>query len=374
MYKKTVAAAFCVILLPTVADAQLVRVGPLGGVRVRAPFVRVDVSPFGDTRVRAPFTAVDAPGRRFLRRGSRYRSVDPYRYDYRRNNYYPLPSYPLPSYRAAVPQSYRQAAPTRALQTPAPRTPAPRYDVPRYSDVFPSSSGRNSSGSGWQVGDDPTQLAQRLRDAGVRLERSLERREDGSIWINYLRPEAVQRVGQNLAESRSLRSASLPEARSLLANFDGVAANPSLRWLMELNGFRDSRQSLQALVTVLQSGGGASPTAGSSQETPPAAPRPEPDRQLNREELPSPPPDPQPRSEGQPRSESQRRADAERSSDVEPPPAPRPDPAEMDRSGATDGRGTETEPPPAPRPSSNNQPAAEERSPRLRPPIVQGDV
>ena len=47
-----------------VALGQLVRIGPQGTVRVRAPFVRVDVGPGGRTSVRAPFTAVDASGRR----------------------------------------------------------------------------------------------------------------------------------------------------------------------------------------------------------------------------------------------------------------------------------------------------------------------
>jgi hypothetical protein len=36
-----------------------------GGVRVRAPFVRVDVGPYGGVSVRAPFTAIDVPGRAY---------------------------------------------------------------------------------------------------------------------------------------------------------------------------------------------------------------------------------------------------------------------------------------------------------------------
>ena len=47
------------------AEAQIVRIGGLGGVRVRAPGVSVDVGPYGSTRVRAPFTAVDSYGPRY---------------------------------------------------------------------------------------------------------------------------------------------------------------------------------------------------------------------------------------------------------------------------------------------------------------------
>ena len=38
-----VAGLFIGLLTSTRADGQIVRVGPAGGVRVRAPFVRVDV-------------------------------------------------------------------------------------------------------------------------------------------------------------------------------------------------------------------------------------------------------------------------------------------------------------------------------------------
>ncbi len=50
----------------SVATGQIVRVGPGGSVRVRAPFVRVYVAPDGRTSVRAPFTDVNAPGRRYV--------------------------------------------------------------------------------------------------------------------------------------------------------------------------------------------------------------------------------------------------------------------------------------------------------------------
>jgi hypothetical protein len=40
-----------------------------GGVRVRAPFVRVDVDPYGGVSVRAPFAAVDVPPRGYYEPG-----------------------------------------------------------------------------------------------------------------------------------------------------------------------------------------------------------------------------------------------------------------------------------------------------------------
>jgi hypothetical protein len=51
-----------IVLPPTPSAAQRVWVGD-GGVRVRAPFVRVDVGPYGGVSVRAPFTSVDVPPR-----------------------------------------------------------------------------------------------------------------------------------------------------------------------------------------------------------------------------------------------------------------------------------------------------------------------
>jgi hypothetical protein len=51
-----------ILLPPTPSAAQRVWVGD-GGVRVRAPFVRVDVGPYGGVSVRAPFANVDVPPR-----------------------------------------------------------------------------------------------------------------------------------------------------------------------------------------------------------------------------------------------------------------------------------------------------------------------
>ena len=84
--------------MTSVAEAQILRIGPFGGVRVRAPFVSVDVLPNGGgTRVRAPFTAVN---------------TGPVGYPYAVPGYPTLPGYPV---------------------LPAlPALPTPFYPVPAY--------------------------------------------------------------------------------------------------------------------------------------------------------------------------------------------------------------------------------------------------
>lgn len=59
------------LLMQPFATAQRVRVDG-GGVRVRAPFVRVDVGPYGGVSVRAPFAAVDVPPTDYFYSGPDY--------------------------------------------------------------------------------------------------------------------------------------------------------------------------------------------------------------------------------------------------------------------------------------------------------------
>lgn len=89
------AAAIC--CAPLALDAQLIRINNngLGGVNIRAPFVRINTSPYG-TRVRAPFVDVNSP---------------------------PPAYYQPPYYAPAVP--YYQPAPAR-----------PYYRVPSNSGVI----------------------------------------------------------------------------------------------------------------------------------------------------------------------------------------------------------------------------------------------
>ncbi len=91
-----------------VAEAQVVRVGPRGGVRIRAPFASVDVLPYGGgTRVRAPFTAVDTGYYRYGVGVPYYYAARP-RYYSARPRHYAVPAYPVqpllavPAYPAPV--------------------------------------------------------------------------------------------------------------------------------------------------------------------------------------------------------------------------------------------------------------------------------
>ena len=104
----------CVVLvaMTSVADAQLVRIGPLGGVRVRVPFVSVDVLPYGQgTRVRAPFTSVNTGLYGYGNLGHYYPPHDHGIYGPAPpypagpgfvRPVYPVPAYPTPVYPGAV--------------------------------------------------------------------------------------------------------------------------------------------------------------------------------------------------------------------------------------------------------------------------------
>lgn len=231
-----------VIAAPTAAQAQIVRFGMGGGVSVRAPFVRVDVSPYGGTQVRAPFTSVDTGG-------SRYRGAIPYGYSSPSgySAYGAAPYSVGPSYRAyysdrrAVVVVPQVIAPIPAIPLVAP----PRYDIPSYADVFPPTVAVPSSSSR------PVSLADRLADSAGKLRRSLARSRDESTWVGYLQPGAIESLADRLYSGRGFNDITTDEVRGLIANFDGVSANPDLNWLSRSAGFHESRAALAELLTVL---------------------------------------------------------------------------------------------------------------------------
>ncbi len=112
----TIGCLACVAMAP-VAEAQMVRVGPFGGVSVRAPFVSVDTLPFGGgTRVRAPFVSVNTRGFAYGY-GYGYRPYGPVFYD-------PVvPVYRVPVY---TPPLY----PDVVYPVPSPNIPVPNIPVP----------------------------------------------------------------------------------------------------------------------------------------------------------------------------------------------------------------------------------------------------
>ncbi len=231
-----------VIAAPTAAQAQIVRFGVGGGVSVRAPFVQVDVSPYGGTHVRAPFTSVDTYG-------PRYRGAIPY------GN--PLPG-GYSAYRAApysVGPSYRAyysdhralvVVPESVPPLPvAPLVPPPRYDIPSYSEVFPPNASASLSPSRL------VNLADRLADSAAKLRRSLARSREESTWVGYLQPGAIESLADRLHNGRGFSDIATGEVRGLIANFDGVSANPDLNWLSRSPGFHESRTALAELLSVL---------------------------------------------------------------------------------------------------------------------------
>lgn len=231
----------------SVAEAQRIRVGPLGGVNVRLPYTSVNVLPFGlGTQVRAPFTSVNT--RAFaLGYGSRAIYRPPVYYDYR---YYPaprvapvyhtVPVYPAPIYPAPI--------------YPAPiyhsRVYVPAYRYPYYNAPIDSRSNyqtarpivTHSSVVHASFDTVPTdQVPERLRSAALALKESIsQRKDDGDIWLDYLSPEKiVDTVDENQPPNR---------LREVLSNFEGVLGNTSLVSIQSARGFRETHQLLRQFV------------------------------------------------------------------------------------------------------------------------------
>lgn len=205
-------------LIPAAASAQIVRVGPFGGVRIRAPFVRVDVSRLGGTRVRAPFTRIRTPGY-----GAYRPSIE----------YPPLPPAPPFGRPSMLPGEYdRPAGRTgRRLATPLDGRFGGRGELERPN---------NDAGASVV---DPRMVRAQLRSAAMRLRRSLSRREnDADAWMEYLAPARIIEVID--------RGEPASEVKHLVGNYDGVVANPRLTLVAEARGFEDTRFWLKRFVTL----------------------------------------------------------------------------------------------------------------------------
>ncbi len=211
--------------LDTAAEAQFLRIGPMGGVRLRLPRISVDVGPGGATSVRAPFTAVDTPG------------------------------YP---YGGAAVVVGRPAIPVPVV----PGQPLPSGQ--------PLPAGQPLSAE--QLSNE--QLLQELAAAGNALARALAARQGGDVWVEFLRPHelaALAGAGDTATLTR------------ILQRIDGTRSNRELAWLNNLNGFAATQDLLRQWLTRQSNGGqpataarpapatGAAPAAG---PTPAATPRP----------------------------------------------------------------------------------------------------
>ncbi|MCI0335733.1 MAG: hypothetical protein L0228_21205, partial [Planctomycetes bacterium] len=172
-----------VVFSSALCMAQRVWVGE-GGVRVRAPFVRVDVYPYGGVSVRAPFAAVDVPPR----------------------GYYYEPGYapPVIFERPVVEPSYPTAADFAAM--------------------------------------DAEQLAQALRALSQSLHNRLSRFDTGDTWQRYLRlPDAAI----DLSAPPSERTTALV---TLLDRFHKVAADPQYSMIVRLPAFTAMESALNEAV------------------------------------------------------------------------------------------------------------------------------
>lgn len=205
-----------VVAMSTTADAQIVRIGPWGGVSVRAPFVSVDTSPWGGARVRAPFTSVNT---------GVYGGYTPY---YGVRHHYPYPSYVVPAPPVAV---YRPGVTVVE--------PVPVYPPAYQSRSVPSQPPR------------PANLAQSLHGAAMALQRSLSMRpNDSDVWLKYLAPGRIVDVIEQTGNPASLRD--------LVANYNGVVGNRQLSSIRAAHGFAETRALLTQFVS--QSPAAAAPT------------------------------------------------------------------------------------------------------------------
>ena len=224
------------------ADAQMVFVGPAGGVRVRAPFVSVDVLPFHrGTRVRVPYATINA---------GFYRS------------YRPLPPvagfFPLP-----VPYRFAVAAVPAYPVIAVPAYPAvvypeiPSYEYPRviYPDVEVARQPIDDDVISSSRPRLELPLPERLRTAAETLARTLSLREDGDVWLNYLGP---QRIIENVDYGRPAA-----ELQDLIINYDGVVSNGTLGSIQYARGFAASRDLLRQYLGTQES-----PAASNDEQVP----------------------------------------------------------------------------------------------------------
>lgn len=205
------------------AEAQVLVVRPAGGVRVRAPFVSVDVLPFHrGTRVRVPYAAINV---------GFYRSSRPLPPVAR---FFPLPvPYPYavaaaPAYPVIAVPSYPGFVYPEITSYQYPHVIYPDVEVasqPFYDGVVRSSRPRLEM-----------PLPERLRMAAETLARTLSLREDGDVWLNYLGPQRIiENVDYGLPAS---------ELQDLIINYDGVVSNGTLGAIQYARGFAASRDLL----------------------------------------------------------------------------------------------------------------------------------
>lgn len=257
----TLAATLCFFMLGKSAEAQLVRVGPLGGVSIRAPFVSVDTLPFGGgTRVRAPLTSVNTGLYGFGGYGFRSPAIYPRIgydvYRYRSYRYAPpiiapvpvpvpvQPVVPVPVY-----PEYGYGYPDRVYVDPFEAARIDRVesladlhrDLMRYRSARPPLDAPDAYSL-----DSVSETSLRLRQAAARMERSLSmRRDDADVWLDYLQPEMIVDALDGLDAVDHLDRFDL-----VWRNYEGVAGNSDLADIWSAPGFRQTHQGLSQYLRL----------------------------------------------------------------------------------------------------------------------------
>jgi hypothetical protein len=220
--------------MTSACEAQYFGWGPFGGVRVRAPFVSVNVSPYGPVGVRAPFTSVYSYGYGFGPVVSYRRAV------------VGVPAFPpVPPFVVSpiVVAPVVRAVPVYPV-VPEVTYAQPSIPVEGYQVTRPSLDGH---------------VREDLHRAAIKLQYSLSQRYDGDVWLDYLAPGRIVSSIENGAPPNSLRD--------LITNYDGVVANSSLRPIYRASGFDETRELLRVYVDLPQ----AESKAASPAPAPPAA-------------------------------------------------------------------------------------------------------
>lgn len=282
------AAAFGFLSCGSNANAQLVRVGPLGGVSVRLPFVSVDTLPLGGgASVRAPFTSVDTGLYSRGYGGLRYGGVGYRGYGYGIDSYgsphvgIPIyPDWPLayPSYRSPLSSSLYGSSLYESSVGGYSSYRSPRlnaYELDRleldrvdryarlqaladterervYRSARPSLDLAMEAAIEESLTQPPVDLAAeealRLRQSASRLQQSLfQRSDDANVWLNYLEPGLIVDVIDGVADQDSL-----PRLEALYLNYEGVAGNADLTGIWSADGFRQTHQGLRNYLDTVQ--------------------------------------------------------------------------------------------------------------------------
>ncbi len=200
--------SFVVAVVSNKVHAQVVRLGPWGGISIRGNGAAIDVGPFGGT-IRA------APG---IRPGFAVPPVPP------------LPPFP----------GYVRPLPTPGFPLPGVVPPGVDVDAQfsgrarRWTGESAANASLRTTGSLQLLEDD--QLLQHLQLSSDRLAESLQPRDPGKIWSDFLRPHDL--VGM-------LLDGEFQQAEEMLRRYEGVRHNRELDWVENLGGFTSVQEGLR---------------------------------------------------------------------------------------------------------------------------------